>query len=661
MKIYNKKIEKDSCTEDACDCQNKANIFNNVNENEKQETKNKNNIEIFKLIIGASFLILLTALESSFHEQNVFNHYFEYLIFIPVYILSSYNVLIKTFKNLRKRNFFDENFLMTIATIGAILIDNLPEALGIMIFYNFGELLQNISIERSKKSIRNLLDIRPNYANLLKNDEIIKVKPEDVEIDDIIFVKPGEKVPIDGIILKNGSTFDTSALTGESKPKQISIGEEVLAGVINLSNSIEIQTIRPYSDSSVSKIMHLVREAEENKAGTEKFITKFSKYYTPVVVFSALFLAFIPPIIIPGAIFSDWLYRALIFLVISCPCALVVSIPLGYFGGIGGASRNGILIKGANYLDILANIDTIIFDKTGTITKGNFGVTKIIPVNGFNEETILELTAYAESHSTHPIATSVLNAYTKPIDNELISNFSEIPARGIKAVVKNKNIIAGNDKILHKFEIEHNHSYCNIEGTVIHVAIDNKYSGYLLISDEIKEEASDSIKELNKLGIEYLSILSGDEDCIVEGIAKEIKIDNFCSELLPEEKVEELQKVKEERGLVAFIGDGINDAPVIANADVGIVMGGVGSDAAVEVADIVLMDDSLKKISTAIKIARKTKKIVWQNIIFVFLIKFIFLTLGAFGLTTMWWALFADVGVALMAILNASRILKFRP
>lgn len=653
-------------TRNSCNCCEDPIFFeteHSAGQNHDQMSKNEHfSIKRELLTLGIAFIFFLIG--TIFHPflHSSFFGIPEYGIFFIGYLIAGRQVLAATLKNLRHGEIFDENFLMTIATIGAIITHNTGEAVAVMIFYKMGEILQSYSINKSRKSIQALLDIRPSFANVLKDNCIKRVDPEDVNIGDIFIVKPGEKVPLDGIIINNGSKFDTSPLTGESKPKKLVKNDEILAGFINISDSVEIEATKPYKDSSIAKIMHLVEQAEENKSKTSKFITKFARYYTPAVVFIALFIATIPPIFM-GQSFNVWLYRAMIFLVISCPCALVISIPLGYFAGIGGASQKGILVKGANFLDILAKVDTILFDKTGTITKGNFTVTEIVPVDQYDENEMLKITAHAEYHSTHPIAKSIIEAYSKKsnveVQTELIKSFTDIPAHGIKAVVNDQKIIAGNDKILHKFNIQHGHDYCDIEGTVSHLAIDGKYAGYLLISDDIKDDAAEAIEELRNLGVKHMTILSGDELCIVESIAGELNIENFYGCLLPEDKVEMLKSSKKRGGMVAFVGDGINDAPVIAQSDVGIVMGALGSDAAIETADVVLMTDSLKQIPTAIRIARKTKKIVWQNIIFVFFIKILFMILGVFGLATMWEAIISDVGVALVAIFNSTRLLHF--
>ena len=613
--------------------------------------------DVILLSISVVLLIIGIIFHDDFHEIPV--PYIEYVIFIPAYLIAGYDVLLATLKSLKHANFLDEFFLMSIATIGAFITHNPAEAVGVMIFYKIGEILQDYSVNKSKKSISALLNIKPQFANIISDGCLKQISPDEVQIGDIFVVKPGEKVPLDGIVTSGESRFDTSPITGESIPRKYPIECEIPAGVINISNVVEIKAIRKYKDSSIAKIMHMVEEAEENKSETTKFITKFAHYYTPAVVFSALFMAIIIPIMLSQP-FSEWIYRAAIFLVISCPCALVISVPLGYFGGIGGASNQGILVKGANYLDILAKVDTILFDKTGTITKGNFEVIDIIPLNGFDENEFLEITATIENFSTHPIAKSILKNYGKDPDTSEIIDFSEVPAHGVKAIYKGRELIAGNDKILHLFNIPHDHSYCVIDGTCVHVAYDGKYRGYLIISDEIKESSFAVSKELKKLGIKKLIILSGDEECIVESIANDLKFDEFYSNLLPEEKVQKLSEAKMDGSIVAFVGDGINDAPVLANADVGIVMGALGSDAAIETADVVLMTDSLDKIATAIQIGRKTRKIIWQNIYVVFLVKLLFLTMGAFGIATMWEAVFADVGVALIAIFNSSRILRFK-
>jgi Cd2+/Zn2+-exporting ATPase len=502
-----------------------------------------------------------------------------------------------------------------------------------------------------------LLEIKPDYANLKVDSEILKVAPENVKIGDIIIIKVGEKVPLDGKVIQGKSYLDTSALTGESVPRHIQEGDEILAGMINQTGLLTVEVNKTFGESSISRILELVENASEKKAETEKFITTFAKYYTPVVVFGALLLAVIPPLILPGATFSEWIYRALVVLVISCPCALVISIPLGYFGGIGAAARKGILVKGSNFLDALTQVRTIVFDKTGTLTKGEFIVTDIVSSNGYTVQDILKYAAYAESNSNHPIAKSIAEAFYGKIDGKIVGQIEEVPGHGIKAVIDGKFIITGNDKLLHQENIEH--PLCDVKGTVVHVAIDSIYAGYIVISDNLKEDALDTINKLKTKKFETV-MLTGDNEFAAGFIAKKLKIDRYFSELLPEDKVNHIEKLINENrgGKVAFVGDGINDAPVLARADVGIAMGALGSDAAIETADIVLMTDSPSKVLDAITIARRTRNIVWQNIIFALSVKLIFIVLGVFGIATMWEAVFGDMGVALIAVFNAIRILN---
>ncbi len=528
-----------------------------------------------------------------------------------------------------------------------------------MLFFQIGELFQGAAVGRSRKSIKSLLEVRPNKAHLIVPGEIIEVAPEQVKIGDIIAIKPGEKVPLDGEILAGNSQIDTSALTGESVPQTVKEGDTILAGVINHTGSLTVRVTKLFSESSIAKILDLVEHASSKKAPTEKFITRFARYYTPVVVFLSLAIAILPPLLIPNATSEEWVYRALVLLVISCPCGLVISIPLGYFGGVGGAAKRGILVKGSTFLDALTDVKTVIFDKTGTLTEGVFQVSQICPDNGYGEQELLTLTAIAESQSNHPIARSIIAAYDGKITQSDITEYEEIPGQGIKAKVRGIEVLAGCDRLLHEKKIEHN--TCNIEGTVVHVAVDSKYAGYILISDKIKQDAAEGIKRLKKVGITKTVMLTGDNRVVAQQVAKQLGLDKYQSELLPEDKVARIEyylKHSEPKSKVAFVGDGINDAPVIARADVGIAMGAFGSDAAIETADVVLMSDGVSNVAEAISIARKTHQIVWQNIILAMAIKGLFILLGAIGIATLWSAVFGDVGVALLAILNASRILR---
>jgi Zn2+/Cd2+-exporting ATPase len=584
----------------------------------------------------------------------------EYLVFIPAYLLSGWTVLTTAGRNILRGQVFDENFLMTIATIGAIAIHKLPEAVGVMLFFKIGELFQELAVSRSRRSISALLEIRPDTANLKTDNGIIQpVSPETVKVGDTIIIKPGEKVPLDGEIIDGESQVDTSALTGESVPRTVRVGEPVLAGMIVQTGLLTITVTKLFGESSIARILDLVENASAKKAETEKFITKFARIYTPIVVIVSLLVALIPPLVIPGATHAEWVYRALILLVISCPCGLVISIPLGYFGGIGGAAKRGILVKGSTFLDTLAGVKAIAFDKTGTLTQGVFKVTKIVPHNGFSQDELLRIAALAEANSNHPIAKSIRTAYDRPIDESTISNYTEIAGYGVQAMIEGKSILAGNDRLMHRENIVHD--TCDVEGTVVHLAIDKMYAGYVIIADEIREDAVRAIHDLKAAGVEKIVMLTGDSQAVAQRIAKTLGVDTFAAELLPEDKVTAIEQLLTEfakKGKVAVVGDGINDAPVIARADVGIAMGGLGADAAIETADVVLMTDAPSKVATAIGMGKKTHAIVLQNIIFALVVKAIFIGLGLMGVATMWEAVFADVGVALAAIFNATRVLK---
>jgi len=560
-------------------------------------------------------------------------------------------------KNIIRGQFFDEQFLMAIATLGAFAIHQMPEAVAVMLFYVTGELFQDIAVGRSRKSIKALLEIKPEYANLLSNGVTTKVSPETIKVDDVIVVKAGEKIPLDGKVIEGNSFVDTSALTGESVPRKLNVNDIALSGTINQTGVLTIKVSKLFSESSVSKILELVENATSKKAETEKFITTFAKYYTPLVVIGALLLAILPPLLFTGQTFDDWIYRALVVLVISCPCALVISIPLGYFGGIGNASRKGILVKGSNFLDALTQVKTVVFDKTGTLTKGEFKVSEIVISNGFTKEQILEYAAYAETNSNHPVAKSISEAFGQDIDKLRIKQVEEISGYGIKAVIDNKTVLAGNDKLLHKENIIH--PVCNVDGTVVHVAVDTVYAGYIIISDTLKDDAIEAIEKLKAKNIQTV-MLTGDNQFAAAAFAKKLNIDKFYYELLPGDKVKHIENLMQESnaGKVAFVGDGINDAPVIARADIGIAMGALGSDAAIETADVVLMTDSPSKVAQAIDVAKSTRNIVWQNIYFAMGVKLIFIVLGILGVATMWEAVFGDMGVALIAVFNAIRILK---
>jgi Cd2+/Zn2+-exporting ATPase len=612
-----------------------------------------NKKELIKLIAGG----LIFAAAVIFKFQPVI----EFTLFFISYILVGAEVLLKAAKNIIRGQVFDENFLMSIATIGAFSIKQFPEGVAVMLFYQVGEFIQNIAVNRSRKSITELMDIRPDYANLKTGDDFKRVSPEEVHVGDLILVKPGEKVPLDGKVIEGRSMVDTSALTGESVPREVEEGNEVLSGFINKNGVLTIEVAKDFGESTVTKILDMVQNAGSRKAPTENFITKFARYYTPVVVLIAAALAVIPPIAIPGAVFSDWLYRALVFLVISCPCALVISIPLGFFGGIGGASKKGILIKGSNYLEALNNVDIVVFDKTGTLTKGVFKVTEVHTQNGYKAAELLEYAAYAESYSNHPIAVSITKEYGREIRKEEIDNYNEISGHGIKVNVKGREVLAGNTKLMKSESIDFDAA--DMAGTVVYVAIDKKYAGFILISDEIKADAKEAISGLKQIGIKKTVMLTGDSRAIAEKVSASLGLDEFYAELLPNQKVEKMEgldREKSAKGKLLFVGDGINDAPVLARADVGIAMGGLGSDAAIEAADVVIMNDEPSKIVSAIKIAKRTRAIVWQNIIFSMAVKLIVLALGAGGIATIWEAVFADVGVTVIAVLNAMRVLNVR-
>ncbi len=585
----------------------------------------------------------------------------EFPLYLAAYLLIGGDVVLQAARNIIRGQVFDENFLMSIATIGAFAIQEFPEGVAVMLFYQIGEFFQGIAVNRSRKSISELMDIRPDFANLKVGDSLEKVDPDEVSVGAVIVVKPGEKVPLDGRVIEGRSMLDTSALTGESVPRDVEAGGQVLSGAINQNGLLTIEVEKEFGESTVSKILDLVENASSRKAPTEKFITKFARYYTPVVVFVALALAVLPPLVVQGATFGEWIYRALVFLVVSCPCALVISIPLGFFGGIGGASRNGILIKGSNYLEALNNVDTVVFDKTGTLTKGVFKVTKVISNGRFSEAELLKYAAYAESYSNHPIALSVQKAYGEEIDRGLISEYDEISGHGIKVKAEGKAVLAGNSRLMQREGVSYEET--QTIGTVIYLAVDSEYAGCIIISDEVKDDSSKAIQELRAAGVRRIVMLTGDSRVVGEQIGRELGLDEVYAELLPDQKVEKLEMLEQNKttkGRLVFVGDGINDAPVLARADVGVAMGGVGSDAAIEAADVVLMNDEPSKLARALNIAGKTRTIVWQNIIFAMVVKGVVLLLGAGGIATMWEAVFADVGVALLAILNAMRIMPKR-
>ncbi|HDD31847.1 MAG TPA: cadmium-translocating P-type ATPase [Thermococcus litoralis] len=606
-------------------------------------------------IIPSLLLFIIGIVLRYYYEMD---NAFVFGIFTMSYLLVGWKVLRNAVVNSVRGNVFDENFLITIATLGAFAIREYPEAVGVMLFYVVGEFFQDLAVNRSRRSIKSLLALKAEYASLKVGEKIVKVKPEELKVGDIIVIKPGERVPVDGIIIEGSSNVDTSALTGESVPRTVKEGEEILSGMVNLSGLLTVKVTKELKESTISRILELVENASARKAKTEKLITRFARYYTPAVVGLAALIALIPPLAF-GEPFSDWFYRALVLLVISCPCALVLSIPLGYFGGIGKSAREGILVKGSNFLDALSKATIVAFDKTGTLTKGVFKVTKIEMRNGFTEEEIIKFAALAEAHSNHPIAKAIKEAYGKEINEAEIKEHENIAGHGVKARIDGVEVMVGNDRLLHRFNIEHD--TCRVKGTVAHVVINGKYAGYIIISDEIKEDAPIAVRDLKRLGVKRVIMVTGDNREVAAEIAKQLGLDSFYAELLPEDKVkiiEELEKEKAPNDKIVFVGDGINDAPVLARADVGVAMGALGSDAAIETADVVIMDDKPAKLPTGIRVARKTQRIVWQNIVFALGVKLAFISLGILGEATMWEAVFADVGVALIAVFNAMRILR---
>ncbi len=580
-------------------------------------------------------------------------------IFLAAYGVTGWDVLWRAVRNIARGKIFDENFLMSIATVGAFVLGEYPEGVAVMLFYQVGEWFQGYAVHRSRRSIAELMDIRPDYANVERDGQTLRVDPEEVAIGETILVKPGEKIPLDGEVIQGSSTLDTAALTGESLPREAGPGAEVLSGCINGGGLLRIRVTKHFGESTVSKILEMVENASSKKARSENFITRFAKYYTPVVVIAAALLAVVPPLIVPGAQFAEWVHRALIFLVISCPCALVISVPMSFFGGIGGASRQGILVKGSNYLEMLAQSEIVVLDKTGTLTKGNFQVTEVRPEDGTDKEALLEWAAYAECYSSHPIALSLRRAYGRELEPSRVDAPEEAAGRGLTAKVDGHLVAAGNRKMMEEMGLSPKGT--DPVGTVVHVAVDGTYRGRIVISDEIKEDARQAMEELKRVGVQRTVMLTGDAPAVAEDVAKKLAIDEVYAGLLPlgkVEKVEELWKQKSKNGRLAFVGDGINDAPVLSRADIGIAMGGLGSDAAIEAADIVIMDDKPSRLATAIKISKKTVRIVRENIVFALGVKAVILALGALGIAGMWLAVFADVGVAFLAILNAMRALR---
>ena len=626
-----------------------------INEKKVESEFNVKNelILLFVLLIAFGVGIYLL------HNVTTFPYsYSGFAMLLLVYFTAGKDVIIKSVKNIIRGKIFDENFLMTFATMAAWGIKSYEEAVGVMIFYRAGEFFQDFAVHKSRRSIKSLLEIRPDYAVVLRDNKEITLHPENISVGEVILVKAGEKIALDGKIIEGKTTLDTRALTGESVPRGAEAGDSVLSGMVNLTGIIKIQVEKSFTESSASKILDMVENAAANKAKTENFITKFAGYYTPIVFLIALLIAVVPPLLNMGS-FNEWLYRALVALVVSCPCALIISVPLGYFGGIGGASKKGILVKGANYLEALSNVSAIAFDKTGTLTKGVFKVTDIVPAGRYSKEEIIKYAAMAESRSNHPIAKSIVD-FAGVVDFQL-KDYEEISGRGIRVSIEDKEIMIGNDSLLHFAEIKHNKEVCNILGSVAHIVIDKEYAGYIIISDELKDDTVEAIKELNNMGIKNLTVLTGDNKYATETILKNTNIKEYYHDLLPSEKAEKFKEFSDKykgSGSSVFVGDGINDAPVLALADVGISMGAAGSDAAIETADVVIMNDSLMKIAQAVKVAKRTKTIIWQNVIFALSIKALFIILGLFGIASMWEAVFGDVGVALLALLNSMRALK---
>ena len=652
-KVINSVIELIDSIEPGLDIQvqNKSESAKEIKKVEKKKDNSKK--DLFKIIAGVLVFIF-----AFYQEATGIEGRYSLIVFMVSYILVGGDVLYKALKNIKNGRIFDENFLMTVATVGAISIGEPSEAVGVMLFYKIGEYLQELAVGKSRKSISDLMQIRPDVANLKVGNSLKVVDPEEVEIGDYIVVKPGEKVPLDGLVVEGNSMVDTSALTGESVLRTVNKGDELLSGFINKNALLTVQVTKDFSESTVSKILDMVENASSKKSKTENFISVFSRYYTPIVVTLAALLAILPPVFIKGALFSEWIHRGLIFLVVSCPCALVLSIPLSYFSGIGVASKHGILIKGSNYLEALRYVDTVVFDKTGTLTEGVFDVVNVKAI-GVSEEELMKFASIAEANSNHPIAKSILKYYNKQVDLNKIDEYEEIAAHGIKVKYENNIILAGNEKLMkaNNIKIEKNTNM----GTVVYVAVNNKFIGYIVIADKIKKDSEEAIKGIKEQGIKQTVMLTGDNKDVAQSVAEKLKLDKVFSNLLPNEKVDRIEELyvgRNEKEKIAFVGDGINDAPVLARVDVGIAMGGLGSDAAIEAADIVIMTDEPSKIAQGIKISKKTYKIVWQNIIFALAVKVIVLILGAAGMASMWEAVFADVGVALIAVLNAMRIMK---
>ena len=608
--------------------------------------------KLIRIIISFILLILAFILKL---DNVIINN----ILFITSYIIIGYDIILKALRNITRGKVFDENFLMTIATIGAFFIGEFPEAVAVMLFYQVGELFQSYAVDKSRKSVSELMDIRPDYANLYQNNKTERVDPNKVKVGDIILIKPGEKIPLDGIVVEGNSHLNTLALTGESMPKSVTEGDEVLSGCINNEGILKVKVTKEFGESTVSKILDLVENASSRKSKSENFISKFAKYYTPIVVIIAIILAFIPPLILDTN-FKTWIYRALSFLVVSCPCALVISIPLSFFGGIGASSKIGVLVKGSNYLEALANTEIVVCDKTGTLTEGIFKVQKVNAID-YSKEDLLKYTSYAENYSNHPIGSSIKEAYGKDINEKLVTKTKELKGKGVIAKVESKEVLVGNEKLMEEYNIDYIKS--NDIGTVIYIAIDNKYAGSIIISDKIKDDAYKAVKEFRKNNVKKIVMLTGDREEISKKVSKELNLDKYYAELLPQDKVKKVESLMQEKsidGKLIFIGDGINDAPVLALSDIGVAMGGLGSDAAIEAADIVIMTDEPSKLANAIKISKKTMQIVKENIVFAITVKILVLLLSAIGATTLWCAVFADVGVSVIAIINALRILRVK-
>ncbi len=635
----------------------------------KKQKRTRNRIVAALAIFAAVFAVTEFVPLAQYVGGQTNALYLEFVLFLIPYLIAGYDVLLKAARNIGNGQVFDENFLMTIATVGAFALvlfpDSQPhmaEGAAVMLFYQVGELFQGYAVGKSRQSIADMMDIAPDFANVMRDGKLVQVDPYEIGVGDEIVVKPGERVPLDGTIVEGSTQLDTAALTGESVPRHVEEGAEVISGCVNMTGKITVKVSKPFEQSTVSRILELVESASEKKAQTENFITRFARYYTPIVTIGALVLAVLPPLLF-GQSWSDWIERGLTFLVVSCPCALVISVPLSFFGGIGGASRLGILVKGGNYLEALSHTETVVFDKTGTLTNGSFNVVAVHPdaAAEVNPDLILSIAAHAEAYSDHPIAVSVKEAFTGEIDQSRIADVREEGGHGVRAVVDERVVLVGNDKLMREEGIAYHD--CELTGTILHVSIDGKYAGHIIIADVVKEDAAECIKRLHAAGVRKTVMLTGDRAEVAKAVAEKLGLDEYHGKLLPEDKVNQVERLlgeTSEKGKLAFVGDGINDAPVLTRADIGIAMGAMGSDAAIEAADIVLMDDKPSKIASAIRIARKTMRIVWQNIVFALGVKFAVLVLAAVGLATMWLAVFADVGVAILAILNAMRCMRVK-